>query len=74
MLTGRPVASFNVADLHGVGQHSSQTERHSFGVLFSVHGDLETVTEINVHNLARNSVKHEVGRMAITQAENVSNH
>jgi hypothetical protein len=39
-----------------------------------VHGDFETIAEINVHNLAGDAIEHKVGRMAIAQTENVADH
>lgn len=74
MLACCSITAFNVANFHGIRQHARQAERHALGVLLAVHGDLETVAEINVHNLARYAIKHEIRGMAIAQTENVAHH
>lgn len=74
MLTRDAEAALNVADLHGVRQHARQAEGHPLGVLLALHGHLEAVAKVDVHNLARDSVEHQVRRVAVTQSENVSNH
>lgn len=58
-------AAFNVADLHGIGKHTREAERYLLGVFVTLAGDFKTVTEINVNDLARDTVKHQVARMTI---------
>lgn len=74
MLTRRSEASFDVANLHGEREHSCETEWYPFWILLAVHGNFETVTEINVHDLAGDTIKHKVGRVPVAQTKNVANH
>ena len=37
-----------------------------------MHSDLETITEINVDDLAGNPIEHQVGWMSVTETEDVS--
>jgi len=60
--------------LHRIDEHASKSERDLFGELFARHGHLEAVAEVDVHNLATDATKHQVGRMSVTQAENVTHH
>ena len=74
MLTCCSIAAFDITNFHSVCQHAGEAERHALGVFLAVHGDFETVAEINVHNLSGHAVEHEIGRVAIAQAENVPDH
>ena len=74
MLARCSVATFYVTDFHSVRQHAGETERYTFRVLLAMHGHLETITEIDVHNLAGDPVQHQVGRMAITKTEDITDH
>jgi hypothetical protein len=73
-LASDTVASFDVADLHCEGQHTRETEWHTFGILLSVHSHLETVTEIDVHHTTGCTIEQQVGRVSIAQTKNVTNH
>ena len=68
------VAAVDVADFHRKGEHTSKTERNTFRVFLAVHGYLEAITEIDVDDLARNAVEHQVRRVAIAKPQNVADH
>ena len=60
--------------LHSIDEHSSQSERDFFGEFLPGHGNFETITEINVKNLATQAIQHQVRRVAISKTQNVSDH
>ena len=74
MLARNAEAPFDVADLHSVGQHSRETEGDPFRVLVALHGDLEAVAEVDVDDLARDPVQHQVARMPVAETEDVAHH
>ena len=74
MLTCCSITAFDITNFHGIRQHAGEAERYTLGVFLAVHGDFETVTEINVHNLSGHAVEHEIGRVAIAQTKNVPDH
>ena len=74
ILTSNPEAPLDVAHLHRIRQHSSQSERHSLRILVTMHGDFEAVTKINVNDLASDTVQHQIRWMSVAKAENISNH
>ena len=74
VLASRPVATFDITNFHGIRQHARETERHAFWVLLPVHGYFETVAEINVDDLAGDTVQHQVTRVAITETQDVTDH
>jgi hypothetical protein len=39
-----------------------------------MHGDFEAVTKINVNDLASDTVQHQIRRMSVAKAEDISNH
>ena len=73
-VTRGPVVAFDTAHLHGIYQHTRESERDCFWKLFSVHGHLKTVPEVDVQNLSGISVEHEIGRMAISETKNIAYH
>ena len=68
------VAAVDVADLHGEGEHAREAEGHALRVLFAVHGDLEAVAVVDVHDLAVDAVEHQVAGVPVPQAEDVADH
>ena len=47
--------------LHGVDEHSSETERNLLGKLLPCHRHFEAVSKVNVRDLATHTVQHQVG-------------
>ena len=47
--------------LHGVGEHASQSERDLLWELLPRHGNLKTVSKINVQDASSQTVQHQVG-------------
>ena len=60
--------------LHRIDQHARQPERNLLGELFAVHRDLEAVAKVNVDDLARAPIEHQIARVPIAEAENVADH
>ena len=48
------------AHLHGVGEHSSESERDLLWEFLSRHGNLETVSKVDVEYPASQSVQHQI--------------
>lgn len=46
--------------LHGIDQHAREAEGHSLGELVPLHGDLEAIRKVDVHDTARDTVHHDV--------------
>lgn len=63
----------NATGLHGLDEHSGQSERNSFGVLLSHFVDIKTVSKIDVDNLSGISLDHDVVWMSITQTYDIPN-
>ena len=57
-----------------MGEHSCETERNLLRELFAVHSDFETVSEIDVYDLSGATFQKDVGRMSVTQAQDMANH
>ena len=62
------------AYLHRMREHARQPEGDLLGVLLAVHRDLETVAEVDVYDLAREALEHQVRRVPVTQTQNVADH
>ena len=60
--------------LHGIDEHAREAERDALGELVAVHGDLEAVAEVDMEDLARVAVEHEVRRVPVAEAQDVSDH
>jgi hypothetical protein len=65
--------SMNTTRLHGLDEHSGQSEGNSFGVLLSHFVDIKTVSKIDMDNLARIPLDHDVVWMSITQTYDIPN-
>ena len=50
----------NTSSLHGFYEHSGEAEGDLVRELVPVHGDFETVAEIDVYDFTSGSVEHEV--------------
>jgi hypothetical protein len=50
-----------------MGKHSRQSEWHFLWELLAMHGDLKTISEIDMDNLSCASFKKHVGRVAISK-------
>jgi hypothetical protein len=47
-------------NLHCMGKHSRQSERHLLRKLLAMHGDLKTISEVDMDNLSRASFKEHI--------------
>mmetsp|Transcript_10854 Transcript_10854/g.22568 ORF Transcript_10854/g.22568 Transcript_10854/m.22568 type:complete len:327 (-) Transcript_10854:940-1920(-) len=74
LLARRPVVALHPAHPHGLHQHPRQPEGHLLGELLPVHRGLEAVAKVDVKDLARVPVQHQVGRVAVAQAQDVPDH
>src|SRR5690554_1439827 len=74
LLASDAETALDVANLHGISEHACQSEGHPLGVLLALHGNLEAVAKVDVDNLARDAVEHEVRRVAIAETEDVPDH
>mmetsp|Transcript_17483 Transcript_17483/g.52433 ORF Transcript_17483/g.52433 Transcript_17483/m.52433 type:complete len:714 (+) Transcript_17483:377-2518(+) len=73
-LAARAEVALNSGHLHGLYHHPRQPERHLLRELLAVHGGLEAVAEVDVQQLARVPVQHEVAGVAVAQAQQVAHH
>ena len=64
-LTRRAEVALHSRDTHCVDEHAREPKGHGLGALVAMDCDLKTVAKINVHDLARELVKHQVGKVAI---------
>ena len=55
-------------------EHTCKSEWNLLGELLSEHCNLETVTKVDVYNLASMSLEEDVGRVSIAKTQNVANH
>ena len=55
-------------------EHAREAERNALGELVAVHGDLEAVAKVDVYDLARLALEHQVRRVAIAEPEDVPDH
>ena len=62
------------AHLHGVGEHACQSEGDLLRELFPRHGNLETVSKVNVQDSASQTVQHEVGGVPESDQSEYINH
>lgn len=53
-----------MTDLHGISEHAGKSEWNLLWELLSSHGHLKAVTEINVEDVAREPVQHEIWRVS----------
>lgn len=74
MLTSCSITALNITDFHSIGQHACQSEWYALWILLAVHSDFETVAKVDVHDLAGDPVEHKIGRMAISQTEDIADH
>jgi hypothetical protein len=63
-----------MTNLHRIDQHARQPKWNLLGELLSVHRDLEAVAKVNVDDLARAAVEHQVARVPVAETENVADH
>lgn len=63
-----------VTYLHSVCEHPRQSEWDFFWELVAVHRDFKAIAEIDVDDLTRYSVEHQVRGMTIAQSQDVPNH
>ena len=73
-LAAELVAAVDVADLHGEGEHAREPEGDPLRVLLPRHGHLEAVAEVDVDDLARDAVQHQVARVPVPEPEDVPHH
>ena len=62
------------AHLHGVGEHACQSEGDLLRELFPRHGNLKTVSKVNVQDSASQTVQHEVGGVPESDQSEYINH
>mmetsp|Transcript_38512 Transcript_38512/g.53470 ORF Transcript_38512/g.53470 Transcript_38512/m.53470 type:complete len:204 (+) Transcript_38512:646-1257(+) len=66
--------ALDAGDLHGLHQHAGQAEGHLLGELLPVHGRLEAIPKVNVQDLARVPIQHQVAWVSVAEAEEVADH
>jgi hypothetical protein len=66
--------TFSTACLHCFDEHPREPKGNSFWEPFPLHCDFETISEIDVNDLASGSLKHDVAWVAISKSKNVPNH
>ena len=71
VLAGGAEVALDPADLHGLDHHARQAERDLLRKLLAVHRRLEAVAEVDVQELARVAVQHEVGGVPVPEAQEV---
>mmetsp|Transcript_31785 Transcript_31785/g.69550 ORF Transcript_31785/g.69550 Transcript_31785/m.69550 type:complete len:207 (-) Transcript_31785:165-785(-) len=74
LLARRSERSLDRAHLHGADEHARQPERHGLRKLVAPHRHLEAVAKIDVQDLPREAVQHQVRRMPISEPEDVADH
>lgn len=47
---------------------------YTFGILVTQHGHFEAIAKVNVDELAGASLEHDVGRVPVSEAEDVAHH
>jgi hypothetical protein len=72
MFTRNAEAAFDVANLHSVREHTCEAERYLFRIFVTLHRNLKAVAEVDVDDLARNTVKHQVTRMTVAKPKDVA--
>ena len=61
--------------LHGIGEHACQSEGDLLWELFPRHGNLKTVSKVNVQDPPSQTVQHKVGGVPeIDQSERINHH
>jgi hypothetical protein len=54
------------SDLHCVREHSSEAKWYFFGELLAVHGNFETVAEVNMNHFASYALQQQIGWVSIS--------
>lgn len=72
VLTRDAECPLDAAHLHRADEHARQAEGHALGEAWAFHRHFEAVAKVDVHDAARRSVEHEVGRVAVAQSQNVA--
>src|SRR5690606_33345598 len=66
--------ALDVANFHGIGEHTGEPERHALGILLAFHRHFEAVAKVDMDDLSRNAVEHQVRRMPVAESEDVPHH
>ena len=73
-LAGAAEVALEAADAHRVDEHAREAKGDLLGELVAVQRHLEAVAEVDVQDLARVAVQHQVGRVAVAEPEDVADH
>ena len=73
-LARAPKGALDAGHLHGVLEHARQAEGYLLGEFLARHRRLEAVAEVDVYDLAVGAVEHQIGGMAVAEAEHVADH
>jgi hypothetical protein len=67
-----PEISFDSRNLHGVDTHTGEPEGNPLGGPLTGHGNLKTISEIDVDHVASMTFNHDVVGVAVAQPEDVT--